>query len=744
VQEEEAQEARGGGQEEEVQEEEEKDVTRAGLYSLAAALLASLALPAGAAATTIDVTSTADNKTDDQLCTLREAVDAANTNAAVNPAGGSDCPAGSLASTDTIALGLATYAIGGAAGDQNNVSGDLDVSGPSGPLVIEGRGPGSTTIDANDSDRVLDTLNAGNLTLRDLTATDGTIVNGPGGGIHAPDADLTLIDAVVSANTINGTDASGMRGAGVDAERSLTMTSSTVGPNNVIISSGAGAATIRGGGIFVGTSAPATIDRSTIRNNGILGAASQTLVGGGLATSTAEENLTVTNSTIADNGLSGGGTQQGGGILWDEVGNDDTLRVTNSTFSGNSVGSFQNGGGIYIHGGTGNTIAFSTFGPTTPADMNGAGIYKDTGPVAVRGSVFETNTDDDCGGGLPGSLGFNVEKSGNDCFFTQPTDVLTTLQILDSAGLTDNGGPTKTIELFAGSPAKETVPAASCLGADGAALTQDQRGAPRPDDGDSDSTPECEAGAYERVACGSIQAKVIGTPGADTLTGTVGPDAILGLGGNDTILPGAGADQVCAGPGNDTLAGGDDDGAADFYRGDDGSDTYDITDFLGAATVNLATGQVDSGGSLGSEVLDSIENVTGGQGPDTLIGDNGPNRLDGSFGDDPVIAGAGGSDQLLGGSGNDGLFARDGLGDSVDCGPGMADSAQTDRLSLDAVSGCESVDALPEEPSVVVPPPAGGSPALQAPGKAKCKKKKKRKTHAAAAKKKRCKKKRRT
>ncbi len=715
-------------------------MTRTGCHALAAAALVSLALPAGAAATTIDVTSTADNKTDDQLCTLREAVDAANTNAAVNPAGGNDCPAGSLANTDTIALGFGTYAIGGAAGDQDNVSGDLDISGPSGPVAIQGQGPGSTTIDANDSDRILDILNAGNLTVKGLTVTDGTIVNDAGGGIRAQNADLTLIDTVVSANTINGTDPTDMRGAGVDAERSLTMTGSTVGPNNVIISSGAGAGTIRGGGIFVGTSAPATIDRSTIRNNGILGAASQTLTGGGLATNIAEENLTITNSTINDNGMSGGGTQHGAGVDWEEQGNDDTLRVTNSTFSGNSVGSFQDGGGIFIHGGTGNTIAFSTFGPTTPADMNGAGIYKDSGAVAVRGSVFETNTNDDCGGSPPSSLGFNVEKSGNDCFFSDSTDLLTTLQLLDSAGLTDNGGPTKTIELFAGAPAIDTIPAASCLGADGAALAQDQRGAPRPDDGDGDSTPECEAGAYERVACGGTQAKVIGTPGDDVLTGTVGTDAILGLGGNDTILPGAGADQVCAGPGNDTLAGGDDDGATDFYRGDAGSDTYDLSDFLDAATVNLATHQVDSGGALGNEILSSIENVTGGQGPDTLIGDSGPNRLDGGFGDDPAIVGGGGSDQLIGGAGNDGLLARDGFADTVDCGTGAADSALTDRLSLDAVSGCEIVDALPEPPipEPTVPLPAGGAPAAQAQRKAKCKKKHKR--HAAAAKKKKCKK----
>ncbi len=108
---------------------------------------------------------------------------------------------------------------------------------------------------------------------------------------------------------------------------------------------------------------------------------------------------------------------------------------------------------------------------------------------------------------------------------------------------------------------------------------------------------------------------------------------------------------------------------------------------------------------------------------------------------------AGGSDQLIGGSGNDGLLARDGLADTVDCGTGAADSAVTDRLSLDAVGGCESVDALPE-PSILPPPgavPSGAVPPASAPAptkKKKCKKRKHRK-HAAAAKKKKCKKKKR-
>jgi CSLREA domain-containing protein len=550
VQEEEAQEARRRSEEEEVQEEAEEEVIIAARHALAAALVILLALPAGAAATTINVTSTADGKTNDQLCTLREAVDAANTNAAVNPAGGNDCPGGQPApNTDSIVLGSATYAIAGAADDDVNASGDLDIDGPSGPVVIDGQGPAVSKIDANDTDRVLDTIDFARLTLTDLTVTDGTVTNAFGGGIRASFADLRLDDVVVSANTINGTNANSMLGAGILALTSLTMTNSTVGPNNVILSSGAGAGTPRGGGIFLASSAPGVIDRSTIKQNGILGAASQTLLGGGIATQDAEEDLTITNSTITDNGLLGGGTRRGGGVYWEENGDDDTLRVTNSTFERNSVGSLQNGGGMYVDGGTGNTIAFSTFGPTTPTDMNGAGLYNN-GSVAVRASVFETGTNDDCGGALPGSLGFNYEKSGDDCFFSEPSDVLTTEQLLDGAGLIDNGGPTETIALVAGSPALNAVPSASCLDAASQPLFADERGVERP------FGSGCDPGAYEQASCEgqTIGAGwLIGTTGPDSLSGTPGSDLIATGAGADTLDPGTGADRVCTGAGADSL-----------------------------------------------------------------------------------------------------------------------------------------------------------------------------------------------
>jgi hypothetical protein len=56
------------------------------------------------------------------------------------------------------------------------------------------------------------------------------------------------------------------------------------------------------------------------------------------------------------------------------------------------------------------------------------------------------------------------------------------------ASLANNGGPTQTLALQAGSPAIDQIPAASCP-------TTDQRGVTRPDNGES----ACDIGAYEFV-----------------------------------------------------------------------------------------------------------------------------------------------------------------------------------------------------------------------------------------------------
>jgi Ca2+-binding RTX toxin-like protein len=518
-----------------------------------------------------------------------------------------------------------------------------------------------------------------------------------------------------------------MRGAGVAAmgQGTLTIRDSIVRENH-IDASGAGAGTARGGGIHLASTAAATIDRSSISENVISGDGTgagdaQTLRGAGISTNDAAQDVTITNSQIAFNGMSGGDLQQGGGMDWDESGNDDMLRLTNVTFSANEVGA-GHGAGLYANGDA--VLSHTTFGPNTA--QFGAGLFVGSGPVQVRNSLFETGTTADCGGAEQAvSLGYNIERGpSEDCHFDQPTDQLPDQTLMSP--LDDNGGPTRTHQVaFA---FLDLIPQASCLGAGGAPLTRDQRNALRPGLVSGGGTM-CDPGAYELNRCGpGTVVEIVGSEGNDQLTGTSDADGIMGMGGNDTLAGGDGVDGMCAGDGDDVLAGDEEDGALDFFRGDAGSDTLSFGTFSDVLTLDLAnTTSQTAGSGLGNISQTTIENVLGGVHVDTLLGDAGPNRLDGNPGNDPMIVGNGGSDTLLGNTGNDGLFARDGQADVVDCGAGTADTAQTDRLSLDSVVNCETVDALPEPP--VTPTTPSTAPA---PAKKKCKKKKRKKRSASA------------
>ena len=143
--------------------------------TLAASAIAALALalPAAALGTTITVTTTADAVGADGLCSLREAVTAANHGTATTGAG--ECPAGAPGA-DRIVLGPGVYrrAIGGS-GEQGNAVGDLDVAGD---LDIVGAGATATVIDAAGLDRVLDVLPGATVRIADLTLTGGATAAG--------------------------------------------------------------------------------------------------------------------------------------------------------------------------------------------------------------------------------------------------------------------------------------------------------------------------------------------------------------------------------------------------------------------------------------------------------------------------------------------------------------------------------------------------------------------------------------
>ena len=125
----------------------------------------------------------------------------------------------------------------------------------------------------------------------------------------------------------------------------------------------------------------------------------------------------------------------------------------------------------------------------------------------------------------------------------------------------------------------------------------------------------------------------------DTITTGTANDTIYGNSGNDIISSGLGDDKVDGGKGNDTL---------DF--------SSIINSNKVGVTANLKTGIVTGDGT---DAISNIENITGSQSNDILIGDDEVNILRGEGGHDTLSAGKG-NDTLDGGKGNDTLEGEEG------------------------------------------------------------------------------------
>ena len=460
----------------------------------------------------ISVTSLADDLVVDGSVTLREAVQAANTNTSVDGSvagSGADTIEFSAAlSGDTITLGGtelvitealtidATLLAANVTIDANNTSRIINITATTGDFTLAGLTlSGGRTIGNNSNfpETTFDggavrSLTTGTLTIdrsaiignstagyaargggigarHDVTITSSTISenstagdNSDGGGIHSIFGDVTLNNSNVSGNSTTGTAADG---GGIDP-RNLTLINSTVSGNSTM------GGNADGGGIFTfqpvtGPRGPVTLINSTVSGNSTTGS------GGGIFSNGA---ATLINSTLSGNSSSGG---VGGGIV------TLTVSLINSTVSGNST-SVGIGGGIVSVGGVALTSSTVTDNHAYHVDATGGGIYSSgDNAITITNSIVAGNT----------ALGGNPDIRPDTGVFDVNFSLLGTAVAPDPGGsgnlfndnpllgvLADNGGLTQTHTLLAGSPAIDAGDPLFDPNAFMPPLLNDQRGAP--------------------------------------------------------------------------------------------------------------------------------------------------------------------------------------------------------------------------------------------------------------------------
>jgi hypothetical protein len=360
----------------------------------------------------------------------------------------SDSGAGSLrqAIADAAPASIITF---GVSGTITLTSGELVVNKD---LSIVGPGAANLSISGNTtialSSRVIN--NSAHLTISGLTILHGDAGVGSGGGLlNAGTGVLTIANSVITAN-------SAQKGGGVfnSAGGQLQVTNSTLSANSSRpFDAGLDAS---GGGIYnVGI---ASINNSTFREN-----------------------------SVHDNGSA--------------LYNDATATVANSTFSlgqANTSAVYNNSGSLQL-----NNVTITLNGGRKKA----TGLVSAAGSVGVANSIIAANITagggskvglPDCGGALT-SGGHNLIGNATGCSLSGGTgDKLGSNSAPIDAKLgplTNNGGPTLTHTLLAGSPAVDAgSPAAPGSGGSACEAT-DQRGVARPVLGAR--SPTCDIGAVE-------------------------------------------------------------------------------------------------------------------------------------------------------------------------------------------------------------------------------------------------------
>lgn len=398
--------------------------------------------------------------------------DAASLIAAINTAN-----ANGEADLITLSANITLTAIDNVGTDGNNGLPVITADGGN-SLIINGNGFTINRASASDF-RIIEIASGANLSLNNLTVSDGTA--DLGGGIFNAGT-LTVNNSTISGNTVE------YEGGGIYNRGDLSIINSTISGNSTDLFTVG-----YGGGIRNFTSGDLSITNSTISDN-------TAIVGGGIYID--NNTVMVTNSTISGNTA----TNDGGGIYA-----DDDLSIINSTISNNTAG--DDGGGIYYGF---NLILTNSIIAGNAANGTNDECFADRPLTAGTNNIFGTGGDSgDCPAGVN-----DIVPAG---------DIATIL-----ASLGNNGGPTQTHALVPNSPAIDAANNANCP-------ASDQRGAARGENGigavDDPEVSDCDIGAFEFA--GTIPNVTVGTVSATDIIETGGtatiPVTVTDLAPGDSI-----------------------------------------------------------------------------------------------------------------------------------------------------------------------------------------------------------------
>jgi CSLREA domain-containing protein len=462
--------------------------------------------------------------------------------------------------------------------------------------------------------------------------------NGSGYGLGAlpviTDSAGLTIDGQSADITINGNYSGGYgfavvvfwvgSGAGLDLNN-LTVTKGIDGVFNegtLTVHDTTFSGNIGEGGIY--NSGTVTVNDSTFSDN----IGDSGVPGGGIMNESG--TATVNGSTFSNNSAG-----IGGGIFFYANSSGPKTTVTNSTISGNSAGT-SSGGAIAASGTT--TVNSSTISGNSATDVGGMLIL---GSANFKNTIVAGNTatnpasPDNCY--LRGSLGDNGHnlESGTDCFFGAPSSLRNTDPMLGP--LADNGGPTKTHALLAGSPA---IDQGTSFGA-----SADQRGQTRPSD--LLDIPNATDGDASDIGAFEAQAPTLAVaPGGSCATNDL--SGTINLTVNDQDAP-AESLTLSASSSKPALV-----SNSNVTFGGTGADrTLTATAASGKSGTAVLTVTVTDGQQIKGAPL-TVKVRVGGNGNDTLAGDTNPDILFGQNAND-TLRGAAGKDLLCGGRGDDRL-----------------------------------------------------------------------------------------